>query len=130
LAVRIRIQNSVNLSLGKEVKIYFWQNSDRISIPSTYTPIQDLVSLSRSQDPVLFYPLDPGSGSGMNFFRIPDPVGMFLVRFFKIIFLCTVGSWMKTFGIRNEQFRDPDPGSRIKHPRSTKLVQVQVQTLA
>jgi hypothetical protein len=23
-------------------------------------------------DPVLFYPLDPGSGSGMNFFRIPD----------------------------------------------------------
>jgi hypothetical protein len=32
-------------------------------------------------DPVLFYPLDPGSGSGMNFFRIPDPRGMFLVRF-------------------------------------------------
>jgi hypothetical protein len=26
----------------------------------------------RIRDPVLFYPLDPGSGSGMNFFRIPD----------------------------------------------------------
>jgi hypothetical protein len=25
--------------------------------------------------------LPPGSGSGMNFFRIPDPRGMFLVRF-------------------------------------------------
>jgi hypothetical protein len=24
------------------------------------------------RDPVLFYPLDPGSGSGMNFFQIPD----------------------------------------------------------
>jgi hypothetical protein len=27
----------------------------------------------RIRDPVLFYPLDPGSGSGMDFFRIPDP---------------------------------------------------------
>jgi hypothetical protein len=26
----------------------------------------------RIRDPVLYYPLDPGSGSGMNFFRIPD----------------------------------------------------------
>jgi hypothetical protein len=23
-------------------------------------------------NPVLFYPLDPGYGSGINFFRIPD----------------------------------------------------------
>jgi hypothetical protein len=41
-----------------------------------------------TRDPVLFYPLDPGSGSRMNFFlipdpgsRIPDPEGIgFLVR--------------------------------------------------
>jgi hypothetical protein len=26
----------------------------------------------RIRDPVVFYPLDPGSGSGMNFSRIPD----------------------------------------------------------
>jgi hypothetical protein len=32
---------------------------------------------SEIRDPVLFYPLDPGSGSGMNFLRIPDPRGMF-----------------------------------------------------
>jgi superfamily II DNA/RNA helicase len=26
----------------------------------------------RIRNPVLFYPLDPSSGSGLNFFRIPD----------------------------------------------------------
>jgi hypothetical protein len=31
----------------------------------------------RILDPVLFHPLDPGSGSEMNFFRIPDPEGKF-----------------------------------------------------
>jgi hypothetical protein len=29
-----------------------------------------------------FYPLDPGSGSGMNYFRIPDPRGMFFGEIF------------------------------------------------
>jgi hypothetical protein len=91
---------------------------------------------------VLFYPLDPGSRSGMNFFQDPDPEGMFLGEIFfdylKILvlllfflirlapetiwskkigliyfsshFLWPVGSGMKTFGIRNEKFRAPDPG--------------------
>jgi hypothetical protein len=41
----------------------------------------------RIRDPVLFYPLDPGSRSGMNFFpdpgaRIPDPRGMFFGEIF------------------------------------------------
>jgi hypothetical protein len=34
------------------------------------------------RDPVLFYPLDPGSGSGMNFFWIPDLWGMFFGEIF------------------------------------------------
>jgi hypothetical protein len=38
-------------------------------------------SVLRIRDMVLFYPLDPGSGSGMNLFRIPDPRGIFWVRF-------------------------------------------------
>jgi hypothetical protein len=29
-------------------------------------------SVLRIRDPVFFNPLDPGSGSGMNFFRIPN----------------------------------------------------------
>jgi hypothetical protein len=44
---------------------------------------------SEIRDPVLFYPLDPGSGSGMNFLRIPDlgsripdPRGMFFGEIF------------------------------------------------
>jgi hypothetical protein len=32
----------------------------------------NLAPVFRIRDPVLFYPLDPGSGSGMDFFRIPD----------------------------------------------------------
>jgi hypothetical protein len=32
-----------------------------------------LLSSVTDTDPVLFSPLDPGSGSGMNFFRISDP---------------------------------------------------------
>jgi hypothetical protein len=44
----------------------------------------------RIRDPVLFYPLDPGSGSRMSFFRIPDPkgTGMFFGEiFFRILVL-------------------------------------------
>jgi hypothetical protein len=37
---------------------------------------------SEIRDPVLFYPLDPGFGSGMNFLRIPDPRGMFFGEIF------------------------------------------------
>jgi hypothetical protein len=37
-----------------------------------YYMIQGVLRI-RIRDPVLFYPLDPGSGSGMNFFRISDP---------------------------------------------------------
>jgi hypothetical protein len=54
---------------------------------STYVRKGNVASLqcsgSEIRDPVLFYPLDPGSGSGMNFFRVPDPRGTvcFLVRF-------------------------------------------------
>jgi hypothetical protein len=34
------------------------------------------------RDLVLFYPLDPGSGFGLNIFWIPDPRGMFLGEIF------------------------------------------------
>jgi hypothetical protein len=37
---------------------------------------------SEIRDPVLFYPLDLRSGSGMNFFRIPDPRGMIFGEIF------------------------------------------------
>jgi hypothetical protein len=80
--------------------------------------------------------LPPGSGSGMNFFRIPDLKGMFLVRFsqeslffnffanktcswnfkkqekscfyFSSLFLCTVGSGIRCFF--TPRIRYPDPG--------------------
>jgi hypothetical protein len=35
--------------------------------------IKPFRSVLRIRDPLLFYPLDPGSGSGMSFFRISDP---------------------------------------------------------
>jgi hypothetical protein len=84
----------------------------------------------RIRDPVLFYPLDPGSG--MNFFRIPDPEGMFFWRDFlknpcSFIFLLiklvpeTIRSKKKVGLIRDpdpdEKFRDPDTGSGIKTSR-------------
>jgi hypothetical protein len=43
----------------------------------------------RIRDPVLFYPLDPGSGSGLNFFPIPDPAP-FLMKFSYNIFRINV----------------------------------------
>jgi hypothetical protein len=49
-----------------------------------YTLMSLIISVA---DPELFYPLDTGSGSGMNFFRISDPgSGPFLVKFIYIIF--------------------------------------------
>jgi hypothetical protein len=51
---------------------------------------------SEIQDPVLFYPLDPRSGSGMNFFRIPD-----------------LGSWIQEvcfLVLFYPRIQDPDPG--------------------
>jgi hypothetical protein len=45
---------------GKEIKTYKWGG------------MGVLEAVLRIRDPVLFYPLDPGSRSGMNFFRIPD----------------------------------------------------------
>jgi hypothetical protein len=44
--------------------------------------VADSDTRSEIQDPVLFYHLDPGSGSGINFFRIPDPRGMFICEIF------------------------------------------------
>jgi hypothetical protein len=45
---------------------------------------------------------------------------------FSSLFLCTVGSGIRYFltpriRIRVEKFRDPDPGSGIKHPGSATL---------
>jgi hypothetical protein len=53
---------------------------------------------------------DPGSGDLYH----QDPGFIFHPSF--------MNSRMKTFGIRNEKFRDPDPVSGIKHPGSATLV--------
>jgi hypothetical protein len=52
-------------------------NSTAKSWPIDQLTFTGMNSVLRIRDPVLFYLLDPGCGSGMNFFRIPDPRGMF-----------------------------------------------------
>jgi hypothetical protein len=79
-----------------------------VSVPaSEYVSLSDF-SFGSSQccgsgirDPVLFYPPDPGSGSGIRDGAIA----------------CV----KKEVGSGMEQWSDPDPGSGIKHPGSATL---------
>jgi hypothetical protein len=96
---------------------------------------------------VLFYPLDPGSGFGMNFFRIPDPTS-FLMKFSdigRILVMLYFLNWAtgthKAYSINRKQQKNlcllllppfdlgcriqdekfSDLGSGIKHPGSAPL---------
>jgi hypothetical protein len=102
----------------------------------------------RIRDPVLFYPLDPVSGSGMNFFPDPGSRGYdfkeislnYLKNSCSFLFLLirltaeTIRSKKKVgfifhpffmySRIRDENFWDPDPGSVIKHPDPSTLGEI------
>jgi hypothetical protein len=63
-------------------KQYLLDYEDLPVFSKTYgSVIQNSLPSVADPDPVLFYPLDPGSGMSFSRSRIPDPRGMFLVRF-------------------------------------------------
>jgi hypothetical protein len=95
--------------------------------PSSFTQLRASFSLTvpvqvlRIRDPVIFYPLDPRSGSGINSFWIRDELSFWLLtlapetirsnkKIFVIILFILHHYLYVGSGIRNEKCSDPDSG--------------------
>jgi hypothetical protein len=108
------IDNSVNIN-----STFFYNN---LTFSTMFSVLQ-----IRTWDPVLFYFLDPGFGSGINFFGIRDELSFWLLRldpetirskkkgsvYFSFLFLCR---------IRDEKILGSGSGIRFKNPGSATLL--------